>query len=334
MNPLLKQVSRSFYLTLRALPAPVRPQISLAYLLARTTDTIADTLLVSVQRRLAALREMRAAIVNIGTGRTAHPPDFGDLAEAQSRRAGSGTPAERVLLQSAGAALEELRSLSREDRQLICEVLHTITVGQEMDLVRFGQAAAGEIRALEADEDLEEYTYCVAGCVGEFWTRMCRAHLFPKERLDDAALLTNSVRFGKGLQLVNILRDLPADLSQGRCYIPGSRLAESGLAPGDLVDPEAMGRFRAVYHLYLKQSREHLAAGWNYTGAIPRGQVRVRLACAWPILIGMKTLALLSERNVLDGAQRIRISRSTIWRLILASLVLYPSQKAWNQLFD
>jgi len=58
------------------------------------------------------------------------------------------------------------------------------------------------------------------GCVGEFWTRICRAHLFPTAVLDDAFLLSNGVRFGKGLQLVNILRDLPVDLRHGRCYLP------------------------------------------------------------------------------------------------------------------
>jgi len=35
LNALLKATSRSFYLTLRVLPAAVRPQIGLAYLLAR-----------------------------------------------------------------------------------------------------------------------------------------------------------------------------------------------------------------------------------------------------------------------------------------------------------
>ena len=43
LTELLRDVSRSFYLTLRVLPRPVRPQIGLAYLLARATDTIADT---------------------------------------------------------------------------------------------------------------------------------------------------------------------------------------------------------------------------------------------------------------------------------------------------
>ena len=38
LQELPKQTSRSFYLTLRVLPRAVRPQIDLAYLLARTTD--------------------------------------------------------------------------------------------------------------------------------------------------------------------------------------------------------------------------------------------------------------------------------------------------------
>ncbi len=334
MNRLLRQVSRSFYLTLRALPEPVRAQISLAYLLARTSDTIADTHLVPVKRRLAALREMRAAIVNIGTGRTALPPDFGELAQAQAGRAGQGTVAERVLLEMVGAAFEELRGFESEDRLLICEVLHTITLGQESDLARFGSASSGAVVALDTDEDLDQYTYCVAGCVGEFWTRICRTHLFPNGRLDESALLRDGVRFGRGLQLVNILRDLPRDLRSGRCYIPSTKLAEAGLVPQDLLDPQSIGRFRPVYDSDLQQAREHLSAGWAYTDMIPRGQMRVRLACAWPILIGMKTLSLLGSRNVLDDSQHIRISRSEIRGIIASSLIRYPSPRAWKRLFE
>ena len=36
------------------------------------------------------------------------------------------------------------------------------------------------------------------------------------------------IRYGKGLQLVNILRDIPQDLRNGRCYIPLSFLGEVG----------------------------------------------------------------------------------------------------------
>ena len=60
---LLREVSRSFYLSLRVLPAEVRPQISLAYLLARASDTVADTGIVARERRLELLRRMREKFV-------------------------------------------------------------------------------------------------------------------------------------------------------------------------------------------------------------------------------------------------------------------------------
>ena len=58
---LLQATLRSFYLTLRVLPAAVRPQIGLAYLLARTTDTIADTELVPLEQRLTRSNDCASA---------------------------------------------------------------------------------------------------------------------------------------------------------------------------------------------------------------------------------------------------------------------------------
>ena len=46
----------------------------------------------------------------------------------------------------------------------------------------------------------------VAGCVGEFWTRMCALHLPELRSWDVEAMCGLGVRFGKGLQLVNVLR--------------------------------------------------------------------------------------------------------------------------------
>src|SRR4029453_269706 len=102
------------------------------------------------------------------------------------------------------------------DQLRIRKVIDINTSGQELDLKRFAGATANQIKALQSDEELDDYTYRVAGCVGEFWTEMCRAHSFPECPLDERVLLRNAVRFGKGLQLVNILRDFPSDLRQGR----------------------------------------------------------------------------------------------------------------------
>ena len=56
LNSILKGVSRSFYLTLRILPAPVRAQLGAAYLFCRCADTIADTSLLPVEERLEHLK--------------------------------------------------------------------------------------------------------------------------------------------------------------------------------------------------------------------------------------------------------------------------------------
>ena len=143
--------------------------------------------------------------------------------------------------------------------------------------------------------------------------------------------LANGVRFGKGLQLVNILRDLPADLRRGCCYLPAERLASLPLAPAELLEPANEPRLRPLYDGYLDRAEGHLRAGWAYTNALPRRSVRLRLACSWPILIGLETLQLLRTGKVLDPRQRIKVSRQRVRQLRLRSVLLYPWRRAWER---
>ena len=322
LTHLLRDVSRSFYLTMRVLPASIRPQISLAYLLARATDTIADTEIVPVAERRAALDLLRARIL----GNSQEPLNFGALAGRQ------GSIAEQVLLERCEEALAVLSGFPMVDQQRIRDVLQIITSGQELDMTRFAGASERNIVALNTDDELDDYTYRVAGCVGEFWTKICRARVFPDAPLDDAALLAQGVRFGKGLQLVNILRDLPKDLRQGRCYLSAERLRGAGLVAADLLEPANAAKFQPVYDHFLTLAQTHLTAGWAYTNALPRRSARVRLACAWPILLGAETLNKLRVANVLDPRQRIKISRAEFRRIIARSLIYYVWPPAWANL--
>ena len=366
---LLRETSRSFYLTLRVLPPAVRPQIGLAYLLARATDTIADTELVPVEERLAALAALSGRIV----GEHRDPLDLSRLAASQT---GKGSDGERRLLQRVEAAVELLAQAASADQALIREVLATITSGQELDLRRFcgvsggpvsavppvlepvlepallstsGEtvpppivlsppvippaAASGVVTALATDAELDDYTYRVAGCVGGFWTKLTRARVFPGAVIDDARFLSDGIRFGKGLQLVNILRDLPKDLRAGRCYIPASMLARVGLVPRDLLDPANGPRLRPIYLELLDRAQSDLEAGWRYTNTLPRGQIRLRLACAWPVLIGVKTIARLCTADVLDQRKRVKVSRSEVEWLLVTSVMKLPFRGAWERQF-
>ncbi|MEI7732855.1 MAG: phytoene/squalene synthase family protein [Verrucomicrobiota bacterium] len=323
LTSLLKAVSRSFYLTLRVLPRAVRSQIGLAYLLARATDTIADTTLVPVSQRLEALAALRHRILGQSTGRFT----FEVSASAVDN------PAELKLLQRIEEALGLLAGNQSADQAQIRTVLETITSGQILDLQRFGGASESAIVALKTDAELDDYTYRVAGCVGEFWTHLCRGHLFPEVPLDEGRLLQQGVRFGKGLQLVNILRDLPKDLRNGRCYLPQDRLQTIGLRPSDLLDPNREKTLRPLYVQYLDLAHEHLAAGWEYTNTVPYGQRRVRLACAWPILIGIKTLVKLRANPILATNSCVKVSRNEVRAVLFSTLIRYPFPKLWQRLF-
>ena len=323
LSSLLRDVSRSFYLTLRALPSAIRPQIGLAYLLARTSDTIADTELVPLDKRLAALQSFRERILGSRSGSL----DFGELARQQASQA------EQTLLQKCEDSLKLLYSLGASDRDLVINVLQTILSGQELDLRRFAAATSTNIVALRSAQELDDYTYRVAGCVGEFWTRICRLHLFPTVELDDIFFLSNGVRFGKGLQLTNILRDVPLDLRQGRCYLPSEDLHAHGLNPQDLLQLVNEPKVRPVYDAYLDQAQAHLAAGWAYTNALPWRSARLRLACAWPLLIGGQTLGLLRTGKVLDPDHRLKVGRREVKRILWRSVIYYPWSNRWAQLF-
>jgi len=324
LNDLLQATSRSFYLTLRVLPRAIRPQIGLAYLLARTTDTIADTEIVPPEQRLEALQKLRERIL----GQNSTPLNFRNLAEQQ------GSPAEKLLLEKVEYSLTALQKFSEADQKLIRKVLEIISSGQELDLRRFAGASADTIIALESAADLDDYTYRVAGCVGEFWTQMCTTHLFRTPELEDSGTSFEKlgVRFGKGLQLVNILRDLPADLKKGRCYLPREQLERAGIWPEVMLSPVKQEKFLPLYREYLDKAEAHLEAGWQYTNAIPWRRASVRLACAWPILIGLKTIEKLRAAGVFELQQRVKVSRNEVWSIILRSILTYPAPAIWRKL--
>jgi farnesyl-diphosphate farnesyltransferase len=328
----LKEVSRSFFLTLQILPGKVRQQIGLAYLLARASDTIADTEALPVEIRLDALAALRDRII-AGPGVPLNLDNFINRPSLEASGARVASDAEQRLLLRIEDVLRLLTELSSEDLASVRSVLSTIISGQELDLQRFGGNALPDIVALNTRQELDDYTYRVAGCVGEFWTRICRRHLFPDDRIDDALMLDRAIQFGKGLQLVNILRDLPADLRAGRCYLPSESLREQGLAPVDLLDSANYNRLQPLYCELLNQAEAHLQAGWAYTNMLPRRCCRIRLGCAWPILIGVRTIAKLRGSNILGAATPIKISRHEVRQIIRRSLLGQLWPPLWQRLF-
>ena len=324
LDTILEGTSRSFYLSLKELPSGVRSQVGLLYLLARTSDTIADSERGSTEDRLVALEQYN----EYAQGRSDTPPDLSELARLQ--RIGS----ERKLLESVAATVSCIGRFRDSDQLHIRRCLDIIVGGQSLDLQRFSAASEGQIVALEDDGELDDYAYRVAGSVGEFWTRMTLDHLYDADAQTEAVLFEKGVRFGKALQLINILRDIPEDMRMGRCYIPSSSLSAHGMEPADLLDKGNMGRFRPLFDSYIDIAESHLDAAVEYIGMLPHSQLRLRGACMLPVLIGQRTLSLLREGNVLDSDSRIKITRSDINGLLKRVALAIPFAKSSEALLN
>ena len=320
-SALLKSVSRSFYLSLAVLPAAVRPSIGLAYLLARAADTIADTKLIDRHERITHLLALRGELDVASPGRVE--------AIVNAARSVQALGAERALLERLPECLAAYRALLFDDRRQVRHVLETIVEGMTEDLARFPGEDEGGLAALETRADLDRYTYLVAGCVGEFWTEVHIAHR-PRLRHWDRAKMTGlGIRFGKALQMTNVLRDIPRDLRQGRCYLPRHDLALLGLEPKDLLDPKVGPALRPLLVQLLNVALDHYEAGWQYTFAVPRREARMRLACAWPLLIGLRTLDLLAQSpNWLDPNVALKVPRIRVYGMMAQSVATVWSTRA------
>jgi farnesyl-diphosphate farnesyltransferase len=321
LGPLLKGVSRSFYITLRVLPAGMRDPIGLAYLLARAADTIADTSLISPGQRMELLLSLRNQVNGV--------PDEAALermsAEVGSQQADSD---EKVLLESLGAALTVLSQLSPSDREAVRDIVTTLTKGMEFDLRTFPDEASGRIVALREFSELDQYTYMVAGCVGEFWTKMTFVHVPGTFPGNPEVVLSRGIRFGKALQMTNVLRDCGKDLRIGRCYLPSTMLDRFGLSPQDLLLPETSLPARPLLFELVEKALENFREAIEYTLCLPAFAVRLRLACLWPILIGLETLLLLvSNDHWLDPAKVSKIRRGDVYRIMAASVPLVASNR-------
>jgi farnesyl-diphosphate farnesyltransferase len=328
-GPILRSVSRSFYLSLRILPRPLRDPLSLAYLLARATDTIADTAELPVQLRAKSLRDLAGAIQG-----TAGSDGAEQLRDTFAPR--QSDEAERALIEAVPDAIAWLEALDECDRNEVRGVLKKINAGQTLDLERFGSSTSTStsistsIRALSTAAELEEYTYLVAGCVGEFWTRLCFAHVPNFSERSEAEMMALGVQYGKGLQLINILRDAASDLRQGRCYLPADELHSLGLRPEEILKDPA--RMELIIRRWREKAEGGMKAGIDYACSI-RSR-RIRFATALPALIGARTLALLREAGPEVFERKVKVSRAEVKKMMASTALTLASPRKLRQTFQ
>jgi farnesyl-diphosphate farnesyltransferase len=276
---LLRAHARTMALSLRLLPGPLREPLGLAYLLARASDTISDSGRMPREERVAWLEELRDA------------PSEKMSGESRPRKLPeSFSPSEQGLLDVLPMLLARL--VESPDRDELIGLWLEILEGQFFDLQRFAPGSP----PLDSAE-LERYCDLVAGSVGRCWTRLIARHSPRTLRAPVAELLPLASEYGKGLQLLNILRDREADRAMGRHYLEEKEVSRQ-----------------------LELTCEWLGAGDRYLRALTPG--RILMASALPLDLARATLPLVA---VASPGARAKLPRSEVRRVLAAgalSLVL------------
>lgn len=271
----------------------MRPATSTGYLLARASDTLADTASIPVDDRLELLDAF--------SDRLAGKSSRWRADKLKNFIARQDNASEKTLLERLDECFDALSRLDDLQADAVRDVVTTIVSGQRLDLVRFDEASRLLPKRLKNEDELEDYCYRVAGCVGGFWTRV--GFLTLGDRFSDSDpkdLNELGVRYGMGLQLVNILRDLPEDLANGRCYLPVAH----PLDPAQLIPARTE---------WLKHAAVWLESGRRYSSRLKL--LRLRAASVLPALIGDDTVALLSQTEALPST-KLKVPRSSVRRAI------------------
>jgi len=279
----------------------MRGATSLAYLLARASDTLADVADAIPERRLSwlgGLADDVARGANVPGAWRDEALAAMDATDPQRGRL-SAHEGERALLAQFDDCLAWLEELAAAEASAVRKVLSVIVSGQRLDVERFGHASAARPVVLSEGE-LDDYTFRVAGCVGRFWTELGMLTLGERfSAAPEGELEKLDVGYGKALQLINILRDLPADLATGRCYLP-------------VPDPSDRDALLSAHREWVARASSEVGKGSAYTMML-KG-VRLRVATVLPSLLGAKTLELLREITWEELEGRPKITRRQVRR--------------------
>jgi len=297
MRELLRLASRTFAIGIEQLPGVLCDAGTVAYLLLRVSDYLEDNESMPPAQKIELLNLWAEILSGNAAGREL---------TSQIQDADTSNP-DAVVAQHTEDILERLAALPKEVREII--VLHVMHSTQ-------GMARWVERGPQVNDEaDLDDYMFEVAGRVGYLLT-----HLFAwysrSIRLKIKELLPLAREFGLALQTVNVIRGLRKDYERGWVYVPQKFLATVNLTAKELFQPENHAEAIKVLDMLADKAERHLHAALACVKSLPPWQHRIRLACIFPLMFAIRTLAI-SRRNTDVFNSEAKITREEVKQIVL-----------------
>jgi farnesyl-diphosphate farnesyltransferase len=305
---ILPRVSRTFALCIPLLPGTLGYATLLAYLVCRVADTIEDAVSLSSTLKGELLEAWARSL-----------DDDGWTAGTISAAFPAPASPDEQLVSDCDVVLREFHRLRRDQQDAIRPWVREMCSG----MADFVQRPPGGIVTVD---DLDRYTYYVAGTVGHLLTRLFRLY-DPRpaadryERLE--ALATS---FGRGLQLTNIIKDVADDRRRGFSFVPRQLCQLAGIRPEDLQSEQHRNEARRVLLALIEKAKRHLTDALAYSTTLPRRFYGVRLFCLTSLFFAVRTLRLAErDRRLLDPEHKVKISRAEVYRTLAVTRIIAPS---------
>lgn len=317
---LLEGVSRTFALTIPQLPAGLYPAVANAYLLCRIVDTVEDEVSLSfVQKEHFCSRFIE--VVRTGERAAEFASDLAPLLSEQT------LPAEHVLIQVTPRVIEITHSFDPEQIEALLGCVETMAKGmpayQGMDL-------SGGLATMQ---DMNEYCYYVAGCVGEMLAKLF-CHYSPEIDQHREQLLELSVSFGQGLQMTNILKDIWDDAKRGVCWLPQDIFIETGFDLKQLDTSSSSAEFQLGLKHLISIAQAHLKDALTYTQLLPSHETGMRNFCLWALGMAVLTLNEIREHLDFNDSNQVKITRKSVKKTIITTRIIGRSNFLLSLLFD
>jgi len=270
---MLRNVSRTFALSIEQLPQELRETVTVAYLLFRISDCLEDHAELVAERKATLLRIWGDIVTGSRSAR--------DLT-TQISELDDNDP-EVYVARRADIVMQYLNNIPEQPRKILASHVYETSQG----MARWQEHGP----FVNTEEEMDDYMHQVAGRVGYLLTDIFSWYSPAINKIRES-LIPLGREFGLALQTVNIIRGLRKDYERGWVFVPATFFEKIGLSREEFFDKTNMDKALSVIKLLVDKAKRHLNNGLTFITLLPRKERHIRLFCIWPLLFAVKTLAL------------------------------------------
>jgi farnesyl-diphosphate farnesyltransferase len=299
---MVRQVSRTFALSIEQLPPGLRNPVGVAYLLLRVSDILEDHPGLPTGRKAELLR-LWAQVLEGSAAVQELTSQVADLDRSDP---------EVAVAQQADLVMSMVHRQPPQVQDILVSYVHQSTLG----MARWQEHGP----FVEDEAALDDYMHEVAGRVGYLVTDLFLWY-YPDLQPRRDELMPLARECGLALQTVNVIRGLPKDYARGWVFVPITFYQRFGLTRDTLFEPANLPQAMRVVSMLADKADRHLGHGLAYVTAFPRRYHGLRLALMWPFYFAVRTLAInRQDPGVIQG--EAKMTRPEVQRIVVQTKLL------------